>query len=102
MIRIAVVQTNPVFGAVAHNVSSAIEMMETQNADLYVLPELFNTGYIFLDKDELERLAEPVDMQAGPTCVELHKFSQRHSCFIVYGFAEKADRLYNSSALILT
>ena len=100
MVRISIVQTNPVFGAVAHNVSSAIEMMEARTADLYVLPELFSTGYNFLDAEELEQLAENTDAHSGPAFAPLHQFARRHSCYVVFGFAEKSDRLYNSSALL--
>lgn len=95
--RLAVVQTNPIFGEVKKNIASAIEIMSSKNADLYVLPELFNTGYNFTDKQEVERLAEPQD---GATCRELLKFAKTGSCYIAYGFAEKSDRYHNSALLI--
>jgi predicted amidohydrolase len=100
MARIAIVQTNPIFGATAHNIRSAVELMESQAADLYILPELFNTGYNFLDLEELERLAEPAEIQSGQTFAALHKFCRSYSSYIVFGFAEKAGRIYNSSALV--
>jgi predicted amidohydrolase len=100
MASIALVQTNPVFGAITHNVSSAIELMETCEADLFVLPELFSTGYNFLGVDELERYAEKADVHSSPTLAALYKYAQQCSCYIVFGFAEKADYLYNSSALM--
>ena len=95
--RVAVVQTNPVFGETDSNVRNAIKMMEAVEADLFVLPELFNTGYNFIDQKEVSRLAEGI---AGPTFQAIFNFSQKKSCYIVYGFAEKADRLYNSAALV--
>lgn len=48
--RIAVVQTNPIFGEVQKNVAQALSMMETTVSDLFILPELFNTGYSLLMK----------------------------------------------------
>ncbi|HCV41880.1 MAG TPA: acyltransferase [Bacteroidetes bacterium] len=95
--RIAVVQTSPQFGQVEANVTAALIAMESVRADLYVLPELFNTGYNFATTDEVEKLAEPSE---GPTYDAIAKFAQRNSCYVVYGFAEKADRIYNSSSLI--
>jgi predicted amidohydrolase len=96
--RIAVVQTNPRFGEVKANVQIAIRQMGGTVAECYVLPELFNTGYNFVDRDEVESLAEPVD---GPTGVALRQFAEQHTCHIVYGFAERADgQFYNSAALI--
>jgi predicted amidohydrolase len=71
--------------------------MESTNADLYVLPELFNTGYNFIDNGEVETLAERPD---GVTFKALYAFTQQHSCYVAYGFAEKADDLYNSASLI--
>jgi predicted amidohydrolase len=95
--RTAVVQTNPQFGDVDANVKAALAMMESEKADLYVLPELFNTGYNFVNKDEADRLAEPAD---GSTFRVLADFARKTSSFVAYGFAEKSKHLYNSSALV--
>jgi len=46
--RAAVVQTYPVFGEVHKSVENALSLMETVPADLFVLPELFSTGYNLL------------------------------------------------------
>jgi len=95
--RVAVVQTKPEFGKVKENIELALSLMDTRIADLYVLPELFNTGYNFIDKDELESFAESAH---GPTCDRITEWAKWKNCYVVYGFAEKADRLYNSSALV--
>lgn len=95
--RIAVVQTNPVFGEVTSNVESAISQMADADADFFVLPELFNTGYNFIDGGELDRLAEK---DSGFTFQAISEFSRKKGCTVVYGFAEKADRIYNSAALV--
>lgn len=95
--RLAIVQTYPDFGMTEPNVHSAIELMEGSAADLFVLPELFNTGYNFLEKREVDAVAERAD---GPTFRSLLDFAQRHSCFIAYGFAEKSGGIYNSASLI--
>ena len=47
MIRAAAVQTKPIFGDVAANLEQARQLVERERADLYVLPELFSTGYLF-------------------------------------------------------
>lgn len=95
--RIAVVQTNPQFGKVEANIKAALALMEREKADLYVLPELFNSGYNFLSVEEVENLAEPA---GGATFDAMAEFTRRKSCYVVYGFAEKADRVYNSSLLV--
>lgn len=95
--RVAVVQTDPVFGDVDGNVDRALALAGTTGADLYVFPELFNTGYNFTGPDEVERLAEPPD---GRTFDRVAEFCRRKKCFASYGFAEQADAVYNSAALV--
>jgi 5-aminopentanamidase len=95
--RVAVVQTDPLFGEIETNVRTAISMMEGVEADLFVLPELFNTGYNFVDAQETERLSENT---SGYTFDMLSTFARRKSCYVVYGFVEKTVRLYNSASLV--
>jgi predicted amidohydrolase len=95
--KTAIVQTNPVFSEVKLNVSNALSKMESSDADLYVLPELFNTGYNFVDEKELAGL---VETSSGFTVKEMSVFAKRKSCYVAFGFAEEADRYYNSSALV--
>jgi predicted amidohydrolase len=95
--RLAIVQTSQVFGKVEENTEAALELMEGAPADLYVLPELFNTGYNFIENMEVESVAEQTD---GPTFQALLAFAQKRPCYVAYGFAERADHLYNSAALI--
>ncbi len=95
--KVAVVQTNPVIGQREHNVRSALDLMRTAPADLYVLPELCTSGYNFLSPKEVQDAAEPA---TGPTCALMTEFARAHSSYVVYGFPEKADRLYNSAALV--
>ena len=66
-------------------------------ADLYVLPELFNTGYNFRTPEEVDHVAEKSD---GATFRAMVGLAQRNSCYIAYGFAERADQIYNSAALV--
>jgi predicted amidohydrolase len=97
MVKIAVVQTRPAFGESARNIREAVGLIEASSADIYVLPELFNTGYNIIDAAEAGQLAEPVD---GPTYRAIAEVAKRRSCYIAYGFAENAGRIYNSAALV--
>lgn len=95
--RVAVVQTDPQFGEIEANVRDAIGAMESVEADLFVLPELFNTGYNFVDSAEVDRLSENT---SGYTFEQLFALARRKNCYVVYGFVEKTVRLYNSAAVV--
>ncbi len=45
--KIGYVQLAPKFGMIKENVEKAISLIEEADADLLILPELFNTGYLF-------------------------------------------------------
>jgi predicted amidohydrolase len=97
--RVAFVQLEPVFGQIKQNVDKAISIMVSQPADLYVLPELFSTGYVFVSREEAEGLAESPN--AGYTFSAINDFSRTRNSGVVFGFAEKAtDGLFNSCAFI--
>ncbi len=95
--RVAVVQSDPAFGETERNVQDAIALIDGVTADLYVLPELFNTGYNFTDTGEVDKLAEPAD---GKTFRALVDVACKKQCYVAYGFAEKANRSYNSASLV--
>jgi predicted amidohydrolase len=68
-------------------------------ADLVVLPELFNTGYQFVSREEVEALAE--DIPSGATCREMIGLARKNHMILVFGLAEKAGAsLYNSAAVV--
>lgn len=97
--RIGFAQTEPVFGDVSGNLERAAKLVaQADDFDVLVLPELFSTGYTFLDRDEVERYAEDSD---GPTQAALREWASRRAGWVVGGFAERAgERLFNSAALI--
>jgi predicted amidohydrolase len=97
MTRVAIVQTNPEFGAGAKNIAAASEIIASMEADLYVLPELFSTGYNFINRKEVEKLSEPAD---GPSFRAMAALAAKLRAHIAYGFAEKAGQCYNSAAIV--
>ncbi len=98
MLRAAVVQTDPVFGEVARNVEEALALVPAA-CDLAVLPELFATGYQFVDRAEAFALAETIP--DGPTCRRLREFAAATGTTLVAGLAERAgDRVFNSAVLM--
>ncbi len=97
--RVALCQTNPVYGETEHNVREALETLSTVRADLYVLPELFSTGYLFGTRKELGRLVEPVP--DGPTVSSLKKFCRSRGCAVVASVAEVDRKVYYNTAVLV-
>ncbi|HOO90672.1 MAG TPA: nitrilase-related carbon-nitrogen hydrolase [Syntrophales bacterium] len=98
-IKIGAVQFEPVFGEVDRNLEMAENLIRQSDADLLVLPELFNTGYVFTTKEETISLAEQVPY--GKTTQKLCDVAKETDTFIVGGLAEKSgDRIFNSAVLV--
>ncbi len=93
------VQMNVEFGEKEDNIERALSLMEKNlPCDLFVLPELFNTGYSFISKSEVEELAERVP--EGVTTEALLDFCKRHDTYIVAGIVEKNEgKIYNSAVV---
>ena len=97
--KIGVYQSNPLFGEVDHNIEQALQALSGLETDLMVLPELFNTGYQFISKEEAETLAE--EIPSGKTCQAMIDFATKEEIFLVFGMAEReGDHIYNGSALV--
>ncbi|MFC1867620.1 nitrilase-related carbon-nitrogen hydrolase [Thermodesulfobacteriota bacterium] len=97
--KIGVYQNNPDFGVVEKNIGRAIEELSGVTADLMVLPELFNTGYQFVSREEAVELAE--EIPSGKTCKALTELARSKDMFMVFGLAERdKDRIFNSAAIV--
>lgn len=97
--RIALIQNKPVFGKKKDNLDALIALMESERAELYVLPELAFSGYQFVSVQEAQALAED---RGGPGLELLRQTAKRLDACVVFGFPEKAgDKLYNSSLAFL-
>jgi predicted amidohydrolase len=101
-IVVACVQMQPTFGDVAANVAHSLELIDraaARHADLIVLPELANTGYMFASREEAFGLAEPIP--DGPTVTAWAERAARHKLHLVAGITERCGPdLYNSAVVI--
>ena len=101
-LRVASIQTSPVFGEVGRNLDTALSLVPG-GCDLVVLPELFATGYQFRDTDEAISMAEQAADGAagGPILRRLTEAAAGLDTTIVAGLAERqGQKVYNSSVLI--
>ena len=97
--KVGVVQMRPIFGAVEENIDRAISIIGQVSSDLWVLPELFATGYQFRLAAEARSLAEPV--LGGLTVSRLIEAARKFDAFICAGLPEiDRGRVYNATVLV--
>ena len=99
---VACCQLAPKIGDLAYNrtlTERAIRQAALQGAQVVVLPELVQSGYLFADRFEALSLAETTD---GPTLQLWQALARELNLVIVGGFCERlpGDELANSAAMI--
>jgi len=98
-VKVGFLQFFPRLGRRDENVERAIDLIRGAEADLLVLPELFNTGYLFESEEELKRSAEIIPK--GFTFSKMAELSAQEKVTLVFGMAEReGDRFFNSSVLV--
>ncbi|NJE85602.1 acyltransferase [Thermococcus sp. CX2] len=101
--RVAYVQMEPRLLEVDRNLSRAERLIKDaakEGAKLVVLPELFDTGYNFETRGEVEDVA--MQIPDGQTTEFLVELARELEVFIVGGTAEKDEKgkLYNSAVIV--
>jgi predicted amidohydrolase len=97
-LNIAAVQLAVADGGKSANLARAVELVrEAEGADLVILPELWNIGFLSFD----QYISEAED-QDGPTLASLRDLARELNAYLHTGsFVEKdQDRFYNSSYLL--
>jgi predicted amidohydrolase len=88
MMRAALCQIPCALGDKEENLSRMGRMLAQREADLYIFPEMFLTGYMV--RDEVFRLAEDVD---GPSVSAVERMSAEVGAPILFGMAAWDDEL---------
>jgi predicted amidohydrolase len=97
--RVGFLQLRVKFGEVKKNVKKAVTLLGKVSDATIVLPELFNTGYLFKNQAEVNSLAEPV--LRGYTVSEMKKIAKKRNLNLIFGMAEKKSRVvYNSAVFV--
>lgn len=96
--RLGLIQLAPRLLEVEANLQIAARMMQRIEADLYLLPELFASGYTFASRDEVAGVAE--EAGSGPVFEAMLAIARQRRAYVAYGFAERdGQRLYNSASV---
>jgi len=97
--KAAYCQFTPVFGDVAGNLRTIERLLKNVEADLIILPELCNTGYLFTSRPEAEAMGEA--FPGGKTTEALCRIAGAKGSHLVAGLVEKSgERLYNAAVLV--
>ncbi|MGH9518930.1 MAG: nitrilase-related carbon-nitrogen hydrolase [Terriglobales bacterium] len=97
--RLGLVQMQPRWLARDANLASAARLIGQISAEVYLLPELFPSGYTFVSPAEVVATAEPATY--GPTLEAMAALARERQAWMVYGFAEVAgERFYNSANVV--
>jgi predicted amidohydrolase len=97
--KIGYVQMGPELGQVDRNLQRIQALVSGVEADLLVLPEMCATGYLFLTREELLEVAEPVP--GGRTTRFFQELAAQSGVHLVFGMAEQAgEKVYNSSVVV--
>jgi len=98
----ACIQMEPKIGRKRENVARTVELIgdaHENGAQLIVLPELCNSGYVFASREEA--FAQSETLESGETIGIWQELAERLRVVLVAGFAERdGDRLYNSAAIL--
>lgn len=99
MVKVAVAQARPQVGDVPANILKTLNLIDTVSnlgAQVIVLPELANSGYVYQNKQELIKSLENTD-----ALQMWQEKSKQYQNIIVAGFAQvEGDKVYNRSAII--
>jgi len=97
--RVGFLQLRVRFGEAKKNVKKAVTLLDKVSDATIVLPELFNTGYLFKNQKEVNSLAESV--ARGYTVTEMKKIARKRNLHLIFGMAEKKGRdVYNSAVYV--
>jgi predicted amidohydrolase len=99
LFRVGFIQNSPVFGEIEYNLSIAESLLTQNTADLTILPELFSTGYHFLNKEEALNLSEVIP--EGTTTQSLIRICKKSQTAVIAGIAERdGSHLHNSAVIV--
>ncbi|MCX7785202.1 MAG: acyltransferase [candidate division WOR-3 bacterium] len=97
--KIGFYQFAPVLGKKQVNLKKIESTLSKVSADLIVLPELCNSGYMFQSRAELGKMAEPIP--EGETTQFFLNIAKEKNFFLVAGLAErKGKNIYNSAVFV--
>ena len=98
-VKAAYLQFAPAYLDVDANLRAVASQIQSLEADLIVLPELFTSGYFFRTQDDLAQVAEPIP--DGPSTKALRDWAASLHATIVAGLPEREGKQFYNSAVVV-
>jgi predicted amidohydrolase len=99
MLRIAVVQQDIKLFRQRDNIDKTHQLIKDIDADIFVLPELYDTGYLFNSREEAMNNIE--EFEENPGLEFIKQISKKKKCIVYAGIAEKKrHKLFNSAIFV--
>jgi len=98
-VKVAVYQFEPQRGDKSVNLKNIADALSGySDVDLWILPELATTGYLFDSFEALQSRAEHIP--GGITCKFVQSITHKLNCALILGLAEKqGNRVFNSAVI---
>ena len=97
--RAAYLQFAPSYLDVGQNLQAVDSRIQSIDADLIVLPELFTSGYFFHSREHLAQVAEPI--AEGRSVDALRDWADALDATLVAGLAEQEGGTFYNSAVVV-
>ncbi len=98
--KVGFLQFQPIFCNVEENQNKILSFVEKEKGfDLLVLPELANSGYVFTERSEMEKVAEKIP--SGYFVEKLIELANQKNGYIISGVCEKKESIFFNSSVIV-
>ncbi|WP_461535877.1 carbon-nitrogen hydrolase family protein [Spongorhabdus nitratireducens] len=99
--KISLIQMDIIHGNRQANLEHLDTLLEGSDdiGDIVILPELFISGYLFNDPEEIQNLAEPFNN--SPTINRLQTLASLYNCLFIAGIPEKDQTQYFNSLAVI-
>lgn len=97
--KVSYYQMDIIFKDIEANIVKVENSLKKLKTDLFILPELFNTGYMYLSKNDIMDYTEEIPQ--GRTTKALENLAKVHNIFIIGGIAEIEDEYIYNTAIVV-
>ncbi|MGB6128648.1 MAG: carbon-nitrogen hydrolase family protein [Psychrilyobacter sp.] len=97
--KISYYQMDIIFKDIEANIKKVKNSLKKLDTEMLILPELFNTGYMYPSKNDIQPYTEQIPQ--GKTTKALENLAKENNTFIIGGIAEvEGEYIYNTIVVV--